>query len=443
MDLSALASEFIIIVLLALLNGVLSMSEMAMVSARKMRLQKLATEGSRRAKSALKLLNDPSQFLAAIQIGITAIGVFAGAFGGANIAKQLAVQLNNFPALAPYSESISIGFVVFIVTLLSLVLGELVPKRLALGHADSISLAVAKPIGWLSTFAKPAVQLLGFLTEGILKILRYKDPVDSGVTEDEVRMMVEQGTQSGVFEREEESIIKRTFRLSDQRVDEVMTQRLQLFCLDVDDDYADNMRKIVDSNHTFFPVYEESIDRVIGVVSVKRLFAQQYAGAKPDLREHMEEPLYVAESTAALKLLEIFKTSGKHFAIVIDEYGGLSGIVTVVDLLEGIVGELPDVSQSSSENFFKRDDGTWLIDGLANLNRVEEVLAFPEKDFLGTDYSTLGGFMMESLGRIPSVGDKANYKGWQFEVMDMDGKRVDKVLVTPPPPEAEDEDATG
>lgn len=443
MDLSALASEFTIIILLALLNGALAMSEMAMVSARKMRLQKLASEGSSRARTALKLINEPSQFLAAIQIGITAIGVFAGAFGGANIAEQLAVQLRQFPRIAPYAESVSMGLVVFIVTLLSLVLGELVPKRLALGYADSISLTVAKPIRWLSAIASPAVKGLGFLTEAILKILRYKDPVDSGVTEDEVRMMVEQGAQSGVFEREEESIIKRTFRLSDQRIDEVMTQRLQLVCLDVDDEYAETLKKIVDSNHTFFPVYQDSVDKVIGVVSIKRLFADLHSGTRPSLREQMEEPLFVAESTAALKLLEIFKSSGKHFAIVIDEYGGLSGVVTVVDLLEGIVGDLPDFAQGGSENFFKREDGTWLVDGLANLTRVEEILHFPEKDFLGTDYSTLGGFLMESLGRIPSVGDRVDFKGWIFEVMDMDGHRVDKVLVTVPPPEAFDEDSSG
>ncbi|RYZ65249.1 MAG: DUF21 domain-containing protein, partial [Proteobacteria bacterium] len=226
MDLSVLASEFVIIVLLALLNGVLAMSEMAMVSARKMRLQKLATEGSLRARTAIKLINEPSNFLAAIQIGITAIGVFAGAFGGANIADQLKDMLLNYPLIAPYADGVSMGIVVALVTLLSLVLGELVPKRLALGHADSISLIVATPIRWLAWIATPAVKFLSFLTEAILKLLRFKAPDDSGVTEDEVRMMVEQGTQSGVFEREEESIIKRTFRLSDQRVDEVMTQRL-------------------------------------------------------------------------------------------------------------------------------------------------------------------------------------------------------------------------
>lgn len=443
MNLSVLASEFTIIVALALLNGALSMSEMAMVSARRMRLQKLASEGSSRAKTALALINNPSNFLAAIQIGITAIGVFAGAFGGANIAEQLQGMLETYPLVAPYAEGMSIGSVVFVVTLLSLVLGELVPKRLALGHADTISLFVAKPIRGLAWIATPAVKCLSLLTEGILKLLRYKDPTDGGVTEDEVRMMVEQGTETGVFEKSEESIIKRTFRLSDQRVDEVMTQRLQLVSLNIDDPLDDNLKKIVQSNHTFFPIYEGTIDKVIGIVSVKKLFGQHIAGFPISLRNVMEEPLFVAESTAALKLLEMFKSSGKHFAIIIDEYGGLSGVATIMDMLEGIFGDMPDASQGGYDEFFQRDDGTWLVDGISNLTKVEDVIGFPEKNFLGSEYQTLGGFLMGDLGRIPVVGDKIAFKSYQFEVMDMDGNRVDKVLITVPPPSAPDDDTSG
>ncbi|RYZ78759.1 MAG: DUF21 domain-containing protein, partial [Proteobacteria bacterium] len=242
MDFSIFATEFFVIVCLALLNGVLAMSEMAMVSARKFRLQQKASEGSSRAKTALSLINEPSAFLASIQIGITLIGVFAGAFGGANIAEELERILKEYPLIASYAPAISMGIVVMTVTLLSLVLGELVPKRLALGHADTISLIVAKPIKLLSVICSPAVKFLSLLTEGILKLLRYKTPDDQGVTEDEVRMMVEQGTQSGVFEKEEESIINRTFRLSDQQVSEVMTQRLQLVCLNIDDAREDNLK---------------------------------------------------------------------------------------------------------------------------------------------------------------------------------------------------------
>ncbi|RZA15132.1 MAG: HlyC/CorC family transporter [Proteobacteria bacterium] len=443
MNLSVLASEFTIIVALALLNGALSMSEMAMVSARRMRLQKLASEGSSRAKTALALINEPSNFLAAIQIGITAIGVFAGAFGGANIAEQLQGMLETYPIVAPYAEGMSIGSVVFVVTLLSLVLGELVPKRLALGHADTISLFVAKPIRGLAWIATPAVKCLSLLTEGILKLLRYKDPTDGGVTEDEVRMMVEQGTETGVFEKSEESIIKRTFRLSDQRVDEVMTQRLQLVSLDIEDPLEDNLKKIVQSNHTFFPIYEGTIDKVIGIVSVKKLFGQHIAGFPINLRNVMEEPLFVAESTAALKLLEMFKSSGKHFAIIIDEYGGLSGVATIMDMLEGIFGDMPDASQGGYDEFFQREDGTWLVDGISNLTKVEDVIGFPEKNFLGTEYQTLGGFLMGELGRIPVVGDTIAFKSYRFEVMDMDGNRVDKVLITVPPPSNLDEDTSG
>ncbi|RYZ52404.1 MAG: HlyC/CorC family transporter [Proteobacteria bacterium] len=443
MDLSMFAGELVVIVGLALLNGLLSMSEMAMVSARKFRLQQKASEGSSRAKTALALINEPSQFLASIQIGITLIGVFAGAFGGANIAAELERILLDYPLVAAYAPAVSMSIVVMIVTLLSLVLGELVPKRLALGHAETISLIVAKPIKLLSILSQPAVKFLSMLTEGILKLLRYKTPTDEGVTEDEVRMMVEQGTQSGVFEKEEESIINRTFRLSDQAVSEVMTQRLQLVCLDVDDEIDFNIQKIVESHHSFFPVYEESIDKVIGIISVKKLFAFQRVGALTEIRGHLEEPLFVAESMAALKLLEMFKTSGNHFAIVIDEYGGLSGAVTAIDLLESIVGDLPDSRQKQFDNAVQREDGSWLIDGIMNISKLEGLLKFPEKDFLGTEYQTLGGFIMGELGKIPKEGEIVHWKGWSFEVMDMDGNRVDKVLIVLPKVTERDPDEDG
>jgi putative hemolysin len=443
MDLSMFAGELVVIVGLALLNGLLSMSEMAMVSARKFRLQQKASEGSSRAKTALALINEPSQFLASIQIGITLIGVFAGAFGGANITAELERNLLNYPLAAPYASAISMGIVVMVVTLLSLVLGELVPKRLALGHAETISLIVAKPIKLLSIISLPAVKFLSMLTEGILKLLRYKTPTEEGVTEDEVRMMVEQGTQLGVFEKEEESIINRTFRLSDQAVSEVMTQRLQLVCLDVDDEIDFNVQKIVESHHSFFPVYEESIDKVIGIISVKKLFAFQRVGALTEIRGHLEEPLYVAESMAALKLLEMFKTSGNHFAIVIDEYGGLSGAVTAIDLLESIVGDLPDSRQKQFDNAVQREDGSWLIDGIMNISKLEGLLKFPEKDFLGHEYQTLGGFIMGELGKIPKEGEIVHWKNWTFEVMDMDGNRVDKVLIVLPKETERDPDDDG
>jgi putative hemolysin len=422
--------ELAIIVALALLNGVLSMSEMAMVSARKIRLQQLANQGSSGARTALKLLEEPSRFLAAIQIGITLIGVFAGAFGGANIAEQLSKALAEIPATAPYADAIGLGSVVFLVTILSLVLGELVPKRLALGHAEGLAVLMARPISLLALVARPAVKFLSGATEGILRLFRYRQPEDAPVSDDEVRILVEQGTQAGVFEREEETIIKRTLKLSDRSVSEVMTLRHQLVCLDITDPIEENLERIRSSRHSYFPVYEENIDHIVGVVSVKKLFAAASQNQPFDLKSATEDALFMAESMPALKLLEMFKKSGKHFAIVIDEYGGLSGIVTVVDLLESIVGDLPDEHEHAPEGAIKREDGTWLIDGVLSLSKVSDLVLEMDENFFPDDYQTLGGFMMGELGHIPRAGERLMWKGWWFEVMDMDGNRVDKVLVS-------------
>jgi putative hemolysin len=431
MDPFGLLFELAIIVGLALFNGVLSMSEMAMVSARKIRLQQLANQGSSGAKTALKLLEEPSRFLAAIQIGITLIGVFAGAFGGANMAEQLAKALSQVPTLAPYADAIGLGCVVFLVTILSLILGELVPKRLALGHAEGLAVLMSKPISLLALVSRPAVKFLSGATEGILKIFQYKQPEDAPITDDEVRILVEQGTQAGVFEREEETIIKRTLKLSDRSVSEVMTQRLQLVSLDITDPTEVNLDRIRKSMHSYFPVYKGSIDHIVGVVSVKALFAAISQNQPLDLKVAMQEPLFVAESMPALKLLEMFKKSGKHFAVVVDEYGGLCGIVTVLDLLESIVGDLPQEHRKGADGAVVRSDGSWLVDGIMSLAKVSDIIPEIDEKFFPEDYQTLGGFMMGELGHIPRAGEKMLWQGWWFEVMDMDGHRVDKVLVTP------------
>lgn len=431
MDPAALLFELAIIVCLALINGVLSMSEMAMVSARKIRLQQMASQGSSGARTALKLLEEPSRFLAAIQIGITLIGVFAGAFGGANIAEQLGASLARIPVLQPYADAIGLGSVVFLVTILSLILGELVPKRLALGHAEGLAVLMSKPISLLALVSRPAVRFLSGATEGILKLFRYRQPAEAPVTDDEVRILVEQGTQAGVFEREEETIIKRTLRLSDRSVSEVMTRRLQLVCLDITDPIEVTLNRIKSSMHSYFPVYEGHMDRVVGVVSVKKLFATATEIHSLDLKSNMQEPLFIAESMPALRLLGMFKSSGKHFAVVVDEYGGLSGVVTVLDLLESIVGDLPDEHSKSTDGAFAREDGSWLIDGITSLDSMGDIIPEMSEGFFLEDYDTLGGFMMGELGHIPRTGEKVLWKDWWFEIMDMDGNRVDKVLVSP------------
>ncbi|MFW7378104.1 MAG: hemolysin family protein [Oligoflexus sp.] len=432
MDPGILAGELFVILILVILNGLLAMSEMAMVSARKIRLQQAAQTGSKGAKSALKLLEQPSQFLAAIQIGITLIGVFAGAFGGANLAKELEGLVVEVPFLAPYASSISLGAVVLLVTLLSLIIGELVPKRLALGNPESIAALMSKPITWLSFFSRPAVRFLSAATEGILKLLQYKQPKEAPVTDDEVKILVEQGTQAGVFEPEEEKIIKRTLRLSDRSVGEVMTLRLHLTFLNIDDPLEVNLEKIRSSFHSYFPVCQGEIDNVIGVVSVKKLFAAMSSGQSLDLKANLQETLFVAEQMPPLKLLEFFKNSQKHFAVVVDEYGGISGIITAIDLLESIAGDLPEEHDNPAEEVVLRDDGTWLVDGISDLDNVAEVIGVSEDEFFTEDAQTIGGFIMGIVGHIPHTGEKIYWKSWSFEIVDMDRNRVDKVLITPP-----------
>ncbi|MFW7378347.1 MAG: hemolysin family protein [Oligoflexus sp.] len=432
MDLSKLGLEFIVILILIGLNGLLSMSEMAMVSARKIRLQQEADKGQSGAQTALRLLEEPSRFLAAIQVGITLIGVLAGAFGGASIARELTPFFAQFPFLAPYATSVSLGSVVLVITLLSLVFGELIPKRLALGRAEGITMMIAKPINFLVVLSRPAVHFLSFATEGFLKLLRYQQPEDAAVSDYEVNILMEQGALAGVFEREEEAIIKRTLRLSDRTIEEVMTKRIQLVCIDIDDPLEKNLEYIKSSNHTYFPVFQESIDKIIGVISTKQLLSAAIDGPISDLRPFLQEPLFVPSVMPALRLLEIFQTSGKHFAIVIDEYGGLSGVVTVLDFLEALVGDLPEeMAEGISEVAVLRDDGSWLIDGIMQLEDICTALSLPEDEFFPDDYSTLGGFLMNELGYIPRAGDKLFWKSWWFEVVDMDGNRVDKVLAYP------------
>lgn len=429
MDPGTLALELVFIVVLALTNGLLSMSEMAMVSSRKIRLQQAAQNGSSGAKAALKLLEEPSRFLAAIQIGITLIGVFAGAFGGANMSEQISKVLADVPVLAPYAEPIGLGIVVILVTLLSLILGELVPKRLALGNSEGIAILMARPIMGISFVSRPAVRFLSAATEGILKVFRYKEPAEPPVTDEEVTFLVKQGAESGVFEREEESIIRRTLRLSDKTVDEVMTQRIHLVCLDIDDPIEVQLEKIKKAKHSDYPVYQGSMDHIIGMVSMKQIFEKIIENKPIELKSLMQDALYVPETMAALKLLEMFKASGKHFAVAIDEYGGVSGVVTTIDLLESIVGEMPELGENRvGEYAVKRDDGSWLVDGIMPLDRVAGLL-HEEEEFFGDEYQTLGGFLMGELGHIPHAGNKVLWRNLWFEIMDMDGNRVDKVLI--------------
>jgi putative hemolysin len=418
--------EILILLLLIVLNGVFAMSEMAVVSARKARLEQMAVEGNAGARSALELANAPNRFLSTIQIGITLIGVLAGAFGEATIAAQLADVLANLPALAAYSELIALAVVVTLITYLSLVIGELVPKRLALLNPERTASAIAAPMRALSRIASPLVYLLSVSMDAVIWLLGAQPSKEPPVTEEELRLLIRQGVQVGVLEESEEEMLTGVFRLSNRRVSGVMTPRTEIIWLDPEDSPVTIRDKIQSSGHTRFPVCEESLDHILGMVHVRDILVHTMHDTRVDLKTLVEPPVFVPESAPAAKLLEVFKSSGMPMAMVINEYGGLEGLVTIQDLLVEIVGEV----ELEEQQIARLKDGSWSLAGMLPIDEFKEL--FEIRKLPGEDkgqYQTLSGFVMMYLGRIPQVGDDFEWGGFHVEVLDMDGRRVDRVLV--------------
>ncbi len=427
---SDLTFEIIFIILLIIANGVFAMSEIAIVSARKARLQQWVNEGNVKARVALELASSPNRLLSTVQIGITLIGILAGVFGGATIAEKLAVRLGSIPLLAPYSGAIALGIVVLGITYLTLVIGELVPKRLALHNAERIACTVAAPMRVLSRIASPAVHLLSISTDTVLRILGIRPVAEPPVTEEEINILIEQGMKAGAFEEAEKDMVEHVFRLGDLRAGALMTPRTEIFWIDIDDSPEEIRKKIVESDHSRFPVCQGSLDNVLGIVQVKDLLSRNMAGKLTDLKSSLRRPLFVPESTHALKVLELFKQSGIHISLVTDEYGSIQGLVTLNDILEEIVGEIPSIEERAEPLAVQREDGSWLLDGMlpaADLKEIFQIKKLPGEGI----YQTLGGFVLMQMGRIPSVGNHFEWGGLRFEVVDMDKNRVDKVLVMP------------
>jgi putative hemolysin len=425
-------TEILVIFLLVLLNAVFALSEIAIVSARKIRLEQLARE-DKRAEAALKLANDPNQMLSTVQIGITLIGIFAGAYGGANLSANVAEVLNGIPPLAPYSKALGLGFVVLCITYLSLVVGELVPKRLGLSDPEKIAVLVAQPLALLSRIVSPIVRLLSASTNLILRLLGINpNSSDSPITEEELKIMLKQGTEAGTFEEAEQDMVERVLELGDRRVSQIMTTRPDIVWLDLEDSSEVNRAKVVESHHTRFPVCQGSLDEVLGVIEVTDLLSDCLTGQGFDLTKALQQPLFVPESTRGLKVLELVQQSGHHIALVVDEYGVIQGLVTRKDILEAIVGALPRPDEIDDAQIARRDDGSWLLDGtlaIEDFKDLFEIAELPgEKQ---GNYHTLGGFVITYLGRIPTATDHFEWQKFRFEVMDMDGNRVDKVLVVP------------
>lgn len=426
--------DIIIVLLLVLANGLFSMAEMSMVSARKAKLQKLAEEGNLRAKLAYEIACEPNSFLSTGQIGITLIGILAGAFGGATIAEKIRFLFEPIPWIGRYSESISLFLVVLAITILSIIIGELIPKRLALLHPEPIAIFMARPIQLLSQLAKPFVDMLGWIIEKSFALFGVKTSRENVVSEDEVKMLMQEGVHAGVIQKAEKEMVDGVLDLDTLKVEDLFTSRTRIIWLNVDDPDEVNWRKIVASGHSHFPVYQGNRDLVLGMVSVKSLWANLSLANKADLRTLVNEPTFVPSSMSAIALLETFKKTGKHVALVSDEFGGVEGLVTLNDVLEAIVGELPSKDQPKRYQARLRPDGSWLADAMIDIDELKETIhldALPSNDDQD-EYQTLSGFLMKHFERIPDEGDKFEYGKFLFEVIDMDRHRIDKVLITPP-----------
>jgi len=423
--------EVVIILSLVLLNGLFSMSEMAIVSARKNRLEKKAEYGNSGAARALELANNPNRFLSTVQVGITLIGILSGAFGGATIAEKIGIELARIPALEPYSEAIGVGIVVLVITYLSLVFGELVPKRLAMSSAEKIASRTSGFMQFLSTITKPIVSLLSGSTNLILRLLAVKPSTEPEVTEDDLKDILDQGTESGIFEESEQDMVERIFRLNDRNVSAFMTPRTETVFLDIDATHEEIQHIINKFPFSRFPVIKDSIDNLIGIVQSRDLLLQRLESNQYDIQSVLQEPLFIPESTPALDVIQTFKSTGAELAVIIDEYGGVLGLVSLNDILEAIVGEVIAPFGEEEPEAIRREDGSWLFDGMIHIDELKDYLdidELPDED--EGDYETLSGLVMSELGRIPVSGDYFEWKNMRFEVMDMDGRRVDKVLVT-------------
>ncbi len=406
------------------------MSEMAVVASRKVRLQQRAEEGDTRARAALDLASHPAQFLSTVQIGITLVGVLAGAYGGARLSRPVADLIAPFPLLTPYAEGIALGVVVAAITFLSLILGELVPKNIALNAPETIAAWVARPMMLLAAFGRPLVAVLTGSTRLVLRLMGLKQQSDPHLTEEEIKAVISQGAESGVIAAMEENIVQRVLQLGEQRVASIMTPRLDIDWVDADATPEELREFLASHSHTQFVVCQGSLDNVLGIVWAAEVLPVATLGRPIDLHGLTREAIFVPDSMPAINLFESFRTSHKHVALVMDEFGAVEGLVTVTDLLEALVGHLPASASEAAGQFTVRPDGSWLVDGGVSMEEAGERLELPElpDEEVGA-YHTLGGFVMARLGRIPKTADRVEWGGFRFEVVDMDGRRVDKILV--------------
>ncbi len=424
-------SELLLVIFLILINGFFVMSELALVSSRRSRLETLAQRGRRGARAAIALADHPSRFLSTVQVGITLVGIFTGAFSSTTLADHLAAWFATIPELAEWSHGLALAIVVASITYFSVIVGELAPKQLALGNPEPIASRVAGPMGFLSSVASPLVALLEVSSRLLLRLLGQGELSSQTVTEEEVKALIAEGARAGVLKPAERDMLAGVMRLADRRVRALMTPRPAIYWLDTDDDPATNRQRLRDARFSLLPVAKGDLDELLGVVQAKELLDRLLDGRPLDLGEAVREAPVVHDSASALMVLEVLKSSSLHLAVVVDEYGSVQGIVTTTDILTAIVGDLPEHGEAPALGIVQREDGSWLVDGDLPFDVVREKLnledLFQEDR---TEYTTVAGFVLTHLGHIPSAGQHLDWGRVRFEVVDMDGRRIDKLLVS-------------
>jgi putative hemolysin len=429
--------EILIILLLTILNGVLSMSELAMVSARKSRLRKEADEGNAHAATALQLIEKPGSFLATVQVGITLIGIIAGVFGGASLSQHLADELALIAWLKPYASTLSLFIVVLFITYLSLVVGELLPKRLALSYPEAIACGAASLLKKFSWLCRPIVWFLDRSTDFVVWLFRIPERTEPDVSQEDITSMVMEGTKSGAVDPEEKAIIERLFQLGDRTLSAIMTSRKDIVPLSKNMTILDAWELVMSEPHHYFPVFEELKQEPIGVISAKELAAHQLQGLGGNWENLIQPPLIVPVSASPLSVLDQFKQKKAAMALVVDEYGSFIGIVTLHDIIEALVGDIDDIDEDPA-GIVKREDGSYLVDASLPVEQAFQELNIPDvSESEKGQYHSLGGFVFKRLGHLPKVGEHFTWQGWRFEVIDMDRTRLDKVLILKLPEVAE------
>lgn len=427
----SIGTEILIIALLILGNGIFAMSEMAVITARKSRLQDWVRKGNPRAKVALELAQAPNRFLSAVQIGITLIGILAGVFAGRGVAEWMEDIIETLPVIGIYHQELGLAIVVMVITYFALVVGELAPKRLAMRYPEAIATWVAVPLRLFARLSLPMVYLLSVSTDIVSRLFGRARSDEPPVSEEEIKTLVQQGAQAGVFEEEAEDLVEAVLRLGDKTARSLMTPRTQIAWLDLESDLEQIKAKINASGRSRFPVAAGSLDNVSGIVQSKDILALSLAGKPIDLKSLARPPLFVPRTISALELLDTFKNTNQHIALVVDEYGGIGGLLTHHDILQAIAGDIPIGERPSDPKAVRRHDGSWLLDGMLSVDEFKEIFHLETLPGEKRDaYQTLGGFVFTQMGRVPAVAESFEWNGLCFEIVDMDGKRIDKVLVT-------------